>query len=165
MRSAATEGFTHNPLFPSRPLSWIFRGESEAEVNASALYPLCSPVSCIHWVTIPQLTLLEDEMRRLERVNVGIMLAGQGYGGQDVFAQAAWRWDKRQARAVVRGSQRSKDTYCGVHVTSACELRSSQADSCAWCCGNTYFPVRSAIFTVRAGLYDVPKMDCFEAIT
>jgi hypothetical protein len=44
-------------------------------------------------------------MRRLERVNVGIMLAGQGYGGQDVFAQAAWRWDKRQARALVRSSQ------------------------------------------------------------
>ncbi|GAQ89973.1 Molecular chaperone (DnaJ superfamily) [Klebsormidium nitens] len=58
------------------------------------------PVSCIHWVTLPQLTLLEDEMRRLERVNVGLMLAGQGHGGQDVFSQAAWRWDKRQARAV-----------------------------------------------------------------
>lgn len=65
---------------------------------------LCSPVSCIHWVTLPQLTLLEDEMRRLERVNVGLMLAGQGHGGQDVFTQAAWRWDKRQARAVVSGT-------------------------------------------------------------
>ena len=31
---------------------------------------LCSPVSCIHWVTSGQLSLLEDEMRRMERVNV-----------------------------------------------------------------------------------------------
>lgn len=30
----------------------------------------CSPVDCIHWVTAAQLTLLEDEMRRVERVNV-----------------------------------------------------------------------------------------------
>lgn len=29
-----------------------------------------SPVDCIHWVTAAQLTLLEDEMRRVERVNV-----------------------------------------------------------------------------------------------
>ncbi len=65
---------------------------------------------------MPQLTLLEDEMRRLERVNVGLMLAGQGQGGQDVFAQAAWRWDKRQARAVVRGPILCKGGIFGVVV-------------------------------------------------
>lgn len=30
----------------------------------------CSPVDCIHWTSAAQLSLLEDEMRRIERVNV-----------------------------------------------------------------------------------------------
>ena len=29
-----------------------------------------SPVDCIHWTSAAQLSLLEDEMRRVERVNV-----------------------------------------------------------------------------------------------
>ncbi|XP_024364480.1 uncharacterized protein [Physcomitrium patens] len=60
------------------------------------------PVDCIHWVTAAQLTLLEDEMRRIERVNVGMMLAGMGSQSPDVFAQASWRWEKRQAKALER---------------------------------------------------------------
>ncbi|KAG0585150.1 hypothetical protein KC19_3G262100 [Ceratodon purpureus] len=60
------------------------------------------PVDCIHWVTAAQLTLLEDEMRRVERVNVGMMLAGMGGQSPDVFAQASWRWEKRQAKALDR---------------------------------------------------------------
>lgn len=31
---------------------------------------LSSPVDCIHWTSAAQLSLLEDEMRRVERVNV-----------------------------------------------------------------------------------------------
>nr|CAB3478199.1 unnamed protein product [Digitaria exilis] len=42
------------------------------------------PVDCIHWTSAAQLSLLEDEMRRVERVNVGVMLAGMG-GSIDVF--------------------------------------------------------------------------------
>ncbi|GJP52991.1 hypothetical protein CLOM_g12141, partial [Closterium sp. NIES-68] len=38
------------------------------------------PVSCIHWVTSPQLALLEDEMRRMERVSVAIMQAQSSRG-------------------------------------------------------------------------------------
>ncbi|XLS81206.1 hypothetical protein HN51_047037, partial [Arachis hypogaea] len=30
-----------------------------------------SPVDCIHWTSAAQLSLLEDEMRRIERVNSG----------------------------------------------------------------------------------------------
>lgn len=48
---------------------------------------MCSPVECIHWVSAPQLALLEDEMRRMERVSVGIMMSGQGAKGADVFRQ------------------------------------------------------------------------------
>lgn len=59
------------------------------------------PVNCIHRVTAPQLSLLEDEMRRMERVSVGSMLAGMGGAkGGDVFGQARVRWEKRQAAVL-----------------------------------------------------------------
>lgn len=31
----------------------------------------CCPVSCIHWVTAPQLALLEETMAGMERVRAG----------------------------------------------------------------------------------------------
>ncbi|KAJ6319673.1 hypothetical protein OIU76_005283 [Salix suchowensis] len=43
------------------------------------------PVDCIHWTSAAQLSLLEDEMRRVERVNVALMLSGMGSAGADVF--------------------------------------------------------------------------------
>eukprot|EP00250_Pteridium_aquilinum_P005577 c15649_g1_i1 orf=395-1531(-) len=58
------------------------------------------PVDCIHWVTAAQLSMLEDEMRRTERVNVGVMLSGMGRMSSDVFSSASRRWEKKQARAV-----------------------------------------------------------------
>ncbi|TQE05535.1 hypothetical protein C1H46_008870 [Malus baccata] len=42
------------------------------------------PVDCIHWTSAAQLSLLKDEMRRVERVNVALMLAGMG-SSVDVF--------------------------------------------------------------------------------
>ncbi|EMS60360.1 Protein tumorous imaginal discs, mitochondrial [Triticum urartu] len=36
------------------------------------------PVDCIHWTSAAQLSLLESETRRIERVNVGLMNAGMG---------------------------------------------------------------------------------------
>ncbi|KAF6173325.1 hypothetical protein GIB67_027020 [Kingdonia uniflora] len=43
------------------------------------------PVDCIHWTSAAQLSLLEDEMRRVERVNVALMLSGMGGSSVDVF--------------------------------------------------------------------------------
>lgn len=60
------------------------------------------PVDCIHWTTAAQLSLLEDEMRRMERVNVGLMLSNMGGPTPDVFARASYRWEKRQARVLER---------------------------------------------------------------
>ncbi|KAJ3695132.1 hypothetical protein LUZ60_000509 [Juncus effusus] len=57
------------------------------------------PVDCIHWTSAAQISLLEDEMRRVERVNVGLMLAGMG-GSVDVFRMANKRWKKRQAKVL-----------------------------------------------------------------
>ncbi|KAJ0986374.1 hypothetical protein J5N97_004730 [Dioscorea zingiberensis] len=57
------------------------------------------PVDCIHWTSAAQLSLLEDEMRRVERVNVGLMLSGMG-ATSDVFRMASSRWEKRQSKVL-----------------------------------------------------------------
>ncbi|KAJ0448182.1 putative 3Fe-4S ferredoxin, DnaJ domain, 4Fe-4S ferredoxin-type, iron-sulfur binding protein [Helianthus annuus] len=57
------------------------------------------PVDCIHWTSAAQLSLLEDEMRRVERVNVALMLAGMG-SSADVFRMASTRWEKRQNKIL-----------------------------------------------------------------
>ncbi|XP_024025126.1 chaperone protein dnaJ C76, chloroplastic [Morus notabilis] len=58
------------------------------------------PVDCIHWTSAAQLSLLEDEMRRVERVNVALMLSGMGLSSIDVFRMASSRWEKRQAKVL-----------------------------------------------------------------
>ncbi|EEF32177.1 expressed protein, putative [Ricinus communis] len=58
------------------------------------------PVDCIHWTSAAQLSLLEDEMRRVERVNVALMLSGMGSGAVDVFRMASSRWEKRQSKVL-----------------------------------------------------------------
>lgn len=72
------------------------------------------PVDCIHRTSAQQLSLLEDEMRRVERVNVAMMLSGMGSGSADVFRMASSRWEKRQAKvleqAKIRMMYREKDS-------------------------------------------------------
>eukprot|EP00210_Caulerpa_lentillifera_P005564 g5322.t2 len=53
------------------------------------------PVSCIHWVTAPQLTLLETAMAKIERVSAYILLMGCS-AGTDVFQEAIRSFEKRQ---------------------------------------------------------------------
>jgi len=55
------------------------------------------PVSCIHWVSAPQLTLLEASMARMERVAVWSMMSGNG-ANVDVFNEASTAWQKRFQR-------------------------------------------------------------------
>jgi len=38
------------------------------------------PVSCIHWVSAPQLTLLEETMGRMERVAAWLLVRDWGMG-------------------------------------------------------------------------------------
>ncbi|KAJ4729636.1 Chaperone DnaJ [Melia azedarach] len=72
------------------------------------------PVDCIHWTSAAQLSLLEDEMRRAERVNVALMLSGMGSASVDVFRMANSRWEKRQAKvleqAKIRMMNKEKDS-------------------------------------------------------
>ncbi|ONK68283.1 uncharacterized protein A4U43_C05F9640 [Asparagus officinalis] len=63
------------------------------------------PVDCIHWTSAAQLSLLEDEMRRVERVNVGLMLAGMG-SSSDVFRMARSTWEKRQSKVLEKARVR-----------------------------------------------------------
>ncbi|XP_027346124.1 chaperone protein dnaJ C76, chloroplastic isoform X3 [Abrus precatorius] len=65
------------------------------------------PVDCIHWTSAAQLSLLEDEMRRVERVNVAIMLSGMGSASTDVFKMASSRWEKRQAKVLEQAKLRT----------------------------------------------------------
>ncbi|XP_059452665.1 chaperone protein dnaJ C76, chloroplastic-like isoform X1 [Corylus avellana] len=64
------------------------------------------PVDCIHWTSAAQLSLLEDEMRRVERVNVAFMLSGMGSAAVDVFRMASTRWEKRQAKVLEKAKLR-----------------------------------------------------------
>ncbi|KAI4322795.1 hypothetical protein L6164_022457 [Bauhinia variegata] len=64
------------------------------------------PVDCIHWTSAAQLSLLEDEMRRVERVNVALMLSGMGSASMDVFKMASSRWEKRQAKVLEKAKIR-----------------------------------------------------------
>ncbi|XP_010246441.1 PREDICTED: uncharacterized protein LOC104589728 [Nelumbo nucifera] len=64
------------------------------------------PVDCIHWTSAAQLSLLEDEMRRVERVNVALMLSGMGASSVDVFRMASTRWEKRQSKVLERAKLR-----------------------------------------------------------
>lgn len=61
------------------------------------------PVSCIHWVTTPQLSLLEAAMARMERVAVWNLMGGGGNRiNTDVFTEASLAWTKRQAEIRAR---------------------------------------------------------------
>lgn len=64
------------------------------------------PVDCIHWTSAAQLSLLEDEMRRVERVNVAFMLSGMGSSAVDVFRLASSRWEKRQSKVLEQAKVR-----------------------------------------------------------
>ncbi|CAM0954428.1 unnamed protein product [Alopecurus aequalis] len=59
------------------------------------------PVDCIHWTSAAQLSLLENEMQRIERVDVGLMSAGMGVS-VNVFRMASASWEKRQTKVLER---------------------------------------------------------------
>ncbi|CAA0832701.1 DNAJ heat shock N-terminal domain-containing protein [Striga hermonthica] len=45
-------------------------------------------------------------MRRVERVNVALMLSGMGSASVDVFRMASIRWEKRQAKVLQQAKMR-----------------------------------------------------------
>uniref|UniRef100_A0A9I9EEI0 Uncharacterized protein n=1 Tax=Cucumis melo TaxID=3656 RepID=A0A9I9EEI0_CUCME len=81
-------------------------------VKASLQFPVgridryLKNVDCIHWTSAAQLSLLEDEMHRVERVNVAFMLSGMESSAVDVFRLANSRWEKRQAKVLEKAKVR-----------------------------------------------------------
>ncbi|KAH9615406.1 hypothetical protein KSS87_003318 [Heliosperma pusillum] len=63
------------------------------------------PVDCIHWTSAAQVSLLEDEMRRVERVNVALMLTGMG-ASSDVF-----RMEQARSRMMKQKGSGSPDSF------------------------------------------------------
>jgi ferredoxin len=61
------------------------------------------PVNCIYWVSAPQLALLENAMSAMERLDVWLLMSGNGNGrGVNVFNEARIRWEKRMAAIRAR---------------------------------------------------------------
>lgn len=85
------------------------------------------PVSCIHWVSSSQLPYLEYAMRYLvDRTNVGVMMAGQGGGVQDVFDAATRFSQARQRREKGEGGGEGEGAAVG------CWMRSTSAGAPSW---------------------------------
>ena len=82
---------------------------------------LLLPPSCsIHWVTSPQLALLEDTMRKMERVDAYILMMGGG-GGVDVFnvgfhPPAHVPFGPCSTRATLTSGSRAPRGYDGARV-------------------------------------------------
>jgi len=83
--------------------SRVFGQWLDTEDNISAAIDAC-PVSCISWVEKEDLPVLEFVMQnKCERVNVGVMMAGQGGGVTDPFEAAAkFQKERREREERVR---------------------------------------------------------------
>lgn len=85
------------------------------------------PVDCIHWVSSPQLTLLETAMAKIERIAVWIMMNGTSSGGFDVFQEAYRAFEKRQAEMRRRRSRSTESNWVEDSIFRQ-EARSSTKD-------------------------------------
>lgn len=70
------------------------------------------PVNCIHWVSAPQLSLLETEMMKIERVAVWVLMNGTSVAG-DVFQSAYRAFEKRQAEIRARRNMKEQPSWMG----------------------------------------------------
>ncbi|KAG2482476.1 hypothetical protein HYH03_018583 [Edaphochlamys debaryana] len=61
------------------------------------------PVDCIHWVSLPQLSLLEAALASMARIEVSVMQRF-GRSGGNVFAIAAKAWERRMAAIEARAA-------------------------------------------------------------
>lgn len=82
------------------------------------------PVSCIHWVTAPQLDLLEQSMAEMDRVAVWALMGGNVGNNLNVFYEAKLAWARRQSRIQ---EQIYSAKYGNARATAAREARSAQA--------------------------------------
>ena len=88
------------------------------------------PVSCIHWVSAPQLTLLEETMARMERVDAWILMNGGGKGANlNVFVEASLSWQKRfQALQARQDKARSRWAWSPFQPAAQAQAASDYSD-------------------------------------
>eukprot|EP00775_Hariotina_reticulata_P001837 gene1837-2169_t len=87
------------------------------------------PVDCIHWVSSPQLSLLETTLAGMSRVDAFIMMR-QSRSPGNVFEEANRAWNKRQANIAAMRRQ---------HEAAAAAANSSQAAAAANSSWNTFW--------------------------
>lgn len=81
----------------------VYRQGADTEEKLQEAIDTC-PVSCIHWVSSPQLALLEEAMVKMDRVAVWSLMSGGG-ANKDVFTEASLAWEKRRAKARKKQEQ------------------------------------------------------------
>jgi ferredoxin len=82
--------------------SRVFGQWLDTEDDISAAIDSC-PVSCIYWIEKEELPPLEYVTQNVvKRVDVGMMMAGQGGGGQDVWAATAKYMKEREEKRKQR---------------------------------------------------------------
>lgn len=76
----------------------VFNQNGSNEALVDEAIDTC-PVNCIHKVNAPQLSLLEQAMAVMERVDAWLMMTGGGKGKHlNVFYEAQLQWAKRQSQ-------------------------------------------------------------------
>ncbi|GFR47094.1 hypothetical protein Agub_g8664 [Astrephomene gubernaculifera] len=96
---------------PEHGRSRVFAQWLDSEESLQAAIDSC-PVSCIHWVDKAQLPALEYVMqhRMTQRVNVGVMMAGQG-AQADVFEATASFLKERRRKEEARARAAAANKY------------------------------------------------------
>lgn len=107
--------------------SRVFAQWVDCEDNIQAAMDAC-PVSCIHWVDKLELAALEYvTQNKVKRVNVGVMMAGQGGGVTDVWdATAKYLKDREQRRRARERASKYSKAQAEARANAAMDLMRQQ---------------------------------------
>lgn len=120
-------------LVPSRyGRSYVFAQWTNTEDDIQAACDSC-PVSCIHWVDKEELPVLEHVMAKLERTNVGIMMAGQGSTGDPfeasrTFIKRRRELEAKRAQEETRVRRRESEAQREARRQAAAEIKKRQQE-------------------------------------
>lgn len=107
--------------------------QTAAEVEDMQIAIECCPVDCIHWVSLPQLSLLDTALASMNRIEVSVMQRF-GRSGGNVFEAAFRAWERRQAaiNAKARGTSNMVDwvnwTSASLQYEEGAEERAAAQD-------------------------------------
>jgi ferredoxin len=107
--------------------SRVFAQWVDTEDNIQAAMDAC-PVSCIHWVEKEDLGALEYVSKyKVNRVNVGVMMAGQGGAVTDVWdATARFLKEREEKRKARERAERYSKAQAAARAAAAANLAQKQ---------------------------------------